>query len=293
MRVKDIVIGKKYHNLLVLEDLGGLRHCHRFLVKCLKCGKKFDISPYSIGKTTACASCSQMKTDKDITGCRFGKLTVLGYDHTKYFRKGHPHTMWRCHCDCGKDIIVDKTALVRNTPQQSCGCGKKTILREKNTTHGMSKSRLYNVWNGMRERCSNPNNSSYEDYGGRGVKVCAEWHVYENFHKWAMDNGYDPDAPYGEKTIDRIDVDGNYEPSNCRWVDSIAQANNRRNKSIIYRGDKISIADFCRIMGFSRVTVNRHLKKGIDINHTIYLLTNKVKWNPKDGHINWNRTVKD
>lgn len=89
--------------------------------------------------------------------------------------------------------------------------------------------RLYNVWNSMKSRCYNPNVASYKNYGGRGIEVCDEWaHNFPTFQKWAIENGYDPDAPYGECTIDRIDVNGNYEPSNCRWVSMDVQRYNKR-----------------------------------------------------------------
>ena len=105
-------------------------------------------------------------------------------------------------------------------------------IAEVSKKHGKSrKSRLYNVWVGMRQRCNDKNHKSYKNYGGRGIRVCEEWDDFESFEAWALDNGYDKDAPYGECTLDRIDVNGNYEPSNCRWVDAATQARNKRKKN--------------------------------------------------------------
>ena len=131
-------------------------------------------------------------------------------------------------CDCGNEALVSTKSL-RSGNTLSCGCLRDEMISEVNKKHGMShKSRLYNVWVGMRQRCSDPNHISYHNYGGRGVRVCDTWNDYTSFEEWSMKNGYDPSAPYGKCTLDRIDVNGNYEPSNCRWVDFKTQANNKR-----------------------------------------------------------------
>ena len=97
-----------------------------------------------------------------------------------------------------------------------------------NTTHGKRYTRLYTVWRDMKLRCQNPKNKSYQGYGGRGICVCPAWQDFDNFFTWAMTAGYNPEAPFGACTLDRIDVNGDYEPSNCRWVDMKVQASNRR-----------------------------------------------------------------
>ena len=154
----------------------------------------------------------------------FGRLTVLDYAYTDK----HGKTMWKCKCECGNEVVVVGSHL-KNGHTQSCGCIQKESIIKWSQKHGKRHTRLYYVWLDMKTRCENPKVNSYKNYGGRGVKICEAWrNSFQAFHDWAMSNGYDPNAKRGDCTLDRIDVNGNYCPDNCRWVDMKVQNSNKR-----------------------------------------------------------------
>lgn len=164
----------------------------------------------------------------DLTGKRFGRLTVIERGEDYILRTGQRTPRWVCVCDCGKVTLVRGTHL-KSGSSTSCGCLREERAIQSLTTHNHRHHRLYGVLCNIKNRCYNENVKCFKNYGGRGISMCEEWrNNFESFFNWAMSSGYDPDAPFMQCTIDRIDVDGNYEPDNCRWVDAKTQNNNTR-----------------------------------------------------------------
>lgn len=174
---------------------------------------------------------------ENLIGQKFNRLTVISQAESKNQRR-----YWNCLCECGNNTIVT-TSKLKNGHTKSCGCIASEIIIKRNTTHGLRKTRIYNIWYDIKRRCYNKKNKSYSNYGGRGISVCDEWlNDFMNFYNWAMENGYTDDL-----TIDRIDVNGNYEPSNCCWVTKAQQSLNRRSNVLFtYNGETMCISEWCK-----------------------------------------------
>jgi hypothetical protein len=158
-----------------------------------------------------------------LIGRRFERLTVL-LETPK--RTSNGHVVYECRCDCNTHVFVGSSFLL-NGNTRSCGCLKKE--RFTNRKHGKSREPLYDVWVAMLQRCYNPKNKKYADYGGRGIAVCEEWRQkFEPFYDWALANGYEHRLGKTRLTLDRRDNEGSYNPENCRWVSYSVQNSNQR-----------------------------------------------------------------
>lgn len=207
-----------------------------------------------------------MSNFKDVTGQRFGLLTVI--KRVENDKQGN--SRWLCKCDCENTAIVSGKDLQR-AHTKSCGC-----LHEK---HSKSQTRLYRVWRGMKTRCLNSKYPYYSNYGGRGVQVCEEWkNDFQTFYDWAMKNGYNEKAKRGECTLDRIDNNGNYEPNNCRWTTNKQQSRNRRtNHLLTYKGKTQNIIQWVEETGISRSVFVSRLQNGWNMEKIIKTPVNYLK----------------
>lgn len=195
---------------------------------------------------------------ENLLGRKFGRLVAIKEHESKIQPSGQKKTMWLCECECGNKVIVSSYNLKKKT--KSCGCLQKEIFSQINKKHGMHGTRLYRIWNNMKNRCYNKNIKAYKDYGNRGIKVCAEWldkkNGFKNFYNWAINNKYKEDL-----TIDRINVNGNYEPSNCRFIRKEEQAHNKRNSIMItYKGKTEHITYWAKLYNVSRDCLWQRIK---------------------------------
>lgn len=186
----------------------------------------------------------------DLTNQRFGKLQVLHVDENPLNKTKR----WLCQCDCG-NITTAMTNELKSGRKSSCGCKKQETFQ---VIHGQSGTRMYHIWKSIKRRCCNPNNPSYSYYGGRGISICDEWkNNFESFYNWSVQNGYSCSL-----TIDRIDVNGNYEPGNCRWVTIAEQSINKTNTVYIeLNGVSKPMKDWCNIYNVPYYLVQQRYKK--------------------------------
>ena len=191
---------------------------------------------------------------KRLENQKFGRLTVI----KEVGRTKSGGATWLCKCDCGGEKVISSTGL-REGKTHSCGCIKREQTVEMFKTHGETHSPLYRLWAGMKNRCDNTHASKYANYGGRGIKVCPEWETnYPAFRDWCLANGYRKGL-----TIERIDVDADYSPSNCVFATQKVQQNNRRNNHrITYNGETKTLSQWAEHLGMTYKMLEHRINRG-------------------------------
>lgn len=251
---KDIT-GQRFGRLIATKMLEYSDKCHSYYWECkCDCGNTIKVlkTHLTYGNTKSCgclANETRQNNYVDLLNKRFGKIVVtelVGKDK-------HGHYLWKCKCDCGNEIVRQSSTIINRT--RHCGCIKHSNAK----THGKRNTRLYRIWCGIKQRCLNINSPAYKDYGGRGIEICHEWNIdFMNFYNWAIANGYNDNL-----SIDRINVNGNYEPNNCRWSTMKEQNRNRRdNRFIEINGVNKTISEWVEKFNITYKVFYRHLKNG-------------------------------
>jgi hypothetical protein len=263
MKALDMM-GKRFGRLVVVEKCAERNASGEIQWRCdCDCGGSL-ITPGSalkIGRTVGCGCVMRQRIYEshrvDVSGQRFGRLVAIS--ECKERLRGH--IVWRCKCDCGVEVAIQATLLVSGHTK-SCGCLSRDAACERMTVHGdfaacSDRHNERNIWVGMLGRCLDKNNYAYSNYGSRGITVCESWLNFDNFYR---DMGPRPSLKH---SIDRINNDGNYEPSNCRWATQKQQANNTRfNRMLTYKGRTQSLALWCDELGISHQMVRSRLSRG-------------------------------
>jgi hypothetical protein len=212
-KLKYDLAGLRFGQILVLKRVPG----NKWFCQC-DCGETKEVYGGSLrgGRTLSCGCHNRTVAAArahDLTGRVVGRLTVV---------RRMPSLKWACRCSCGREVEVPHRALLKSETR-SCGCLKVDVLRTLHRTHGKTRTRAHRIWVAMRQRCNNPNTARYKDYGGRGIVVCERWQ--NSFEAFLSDMG---EPPSEDHSIDRIDNDLGYEPTNCRWATMVEQRNNQR-----------------------------------------------------------------
>lgn len=192
-----------------------------------------------------------MPTKVNLMDRRFGRLTVV----SESGRDQRGGVLWRCECECGRTTLVKSTSLVQGKTK-SCGCGVR-IAASQPRTHGQSDTELYRRWQAMKARCSNPNGKGFHNYGGRGIVVCPRWRSFENFMN-DMGSSFLPSLE-----LERINIHGNYEPSNCTWISHATQQRNKRsNHPVVINGVSKTLIEWSEETGIKANTILTRIRRG-------------------------------
>jgi hypothetical protein len=253
-------IGESVKDYLVL-DIIKVNGKKRYKCQCQKCNRVHIVEKKQIAtkKRSGCVDCYE-KDRNDIIGKKFGNLTVIGILGHNIQAKNQ---LYLCRCDCGREYQRQRNYITNNNHLGCINCCFKEATNK----------RLRDVWNNIKRRCYNEKHISYKNYGAKGIKVCKEWidedKGFDNFCSWALGNGYKEEILTNGRnkwTIDRIDVNGNYEPSNCRWVDMATQAINKNtNRKINYNGETHTLVEWARIYNKCAESISYRLAHGYSV----------------------------
>ena len=248
--------GQRFGRLVVENFSHTDKHGHSMWACLCDCGNRIVTRSSLLlgGKTKSCGCIRLEKFDILSPGQRFGRLTVLH----RAGKNKRGRNLWMCSCECGSITAVETHSLICGGIQ-SCGCLRNELATYRLTTHGLRHTKLYHVWAVMVQRTESPQAQGYKNYGGRGIKVCDEWRRdFQAFYNWAMSHGYQEGL-----TIDRIDVNGNYCPENCRWATRKEQANNQRKTiRIEYGGQSLTITEAAEQYNIPRSLLVERLRRG-------------------------------
>ena len=259
------IIGQKFGRLTVVERAINDKYGNAMWKCVCECGKQCTVRGGGL-RSGNTLSCGCLRIDRvretyndliqDLTGKKFNRLLVLKRAPNRISPSGSHKIMWECQCDCGNITIVNGAKLKNNTTK-SCGCKKADNLRKMSTKHGKYHTRLHDAWGNMKKRCYNTKYYEFDNYGGRGITVCDEWkNSFQAFYDWAMAKGYQDDL-----TIERINVNGNYEPNNCKWATPKEQSNNKRNNiKITYKGKTQNLKQWAEELGLNYKLTHKRIK---------------------------------
>lgn len=252
MRKAEDLAGKRFGSLVAISRVENSGAKTRWLCRC-DCGN--EVVTFSTRLKSGTKTHCGCKSKGNITGKRFGKLIAI----KRVGKDKYGEFLWECKCDCGNHKVCTYQMLTQNKVK-SCGC----LVSRRNFTHGLYGTRIRGIYYKMLNRCNCETSKSYDNYGGHGIKVCKEWSGEKgliNFYKWSMDNGYSD-----ELSIDRIDVNGDYCPENCRWTTPLVQQNNRRNNiNIEHNGESHTLSQWCRMAGVNYKTALRKYHNNVPL----------------------------
>lgn len=263
---KDLT-GQRFGKLVAVKDIEhrGNHKPVKWLCKC-DCGGERIVDSQRLQRMEV-TDCGCVKRN-ELIGMTFGNLTVIASHTAEELGLKRKRIYWECVCTCGKTIYTHRGRLL-NPKYKTISCGCNSIR-----FHNLSDSPLYSTFYSMHERCYNPKNDHYHNYGGRGISICNEWqkpHGFLNFYYWAIKNGYKDGL-----TIDRINVNGNYEPSNCRWATRKEQQHNlRNNRKATIDGETKLVSEWCNQYGIHKRTFDERLKRGWSLEDALKKPVNK------------------